>query len=34
MYKTHRWLSLALTAWILLESLTGAAIVFGPEIDQ
>lgn len=32
--RVHRWLSLALLAWILLESVTGAFLVFAPEIDR
>ena len=32
--KLHRWLSFALLAWILLESVTGAVLVFDHEIDR
>lgn len=32
--KVHRWLSFLLLAWIVLESVTGAAIVFAHEIDH
>lgn len=31
--KLHRWVSLAGLVWILIISLTGAALVFGPEIN-
>ena len=33
-YQVHKWLSLVLMAWIVLESVTGAALVFAPEIDR
>ncbi|QXC59399.1 PepSY domain-containing protein [Aquihabitans sp. G128] len=32
--KVHRWVSFALLAWVVLESVTGSAIVFAPEIDH
>ncbi|MCU1393987.1 MAG: Peptidase propeptide and domain protein [Ilumatobacteraceae bacterium] len=32
--KAHRWLSFLLMLWIVLESLTGAGIVFAGEIDR
>jgi len=32
--KAHRWMSFALMAWIVVESVTGSAIVFAPQIDQ
>lgn len=32
--KVHRWLSFTVMIWILLESVTGAAIVFDHEIDR
>jgi uncharacterized iron-regulated membrane protein len=33
-WQIHKWLSLVLLAWILLESVTGSALVFAPEIDR
>ena len=30
----HRWVSLVLVAWIVVESLTGALLVFEPQITQ
>ncbi len=32
--KVHRWVSLLLVAWIVVESVSGAALVFAPEIGQ
>ena len=32
--KVHRWLSFTVMIWILLESVTGAAIVFDHEIGR
>ena len=32
--RSHRWLSLLLGIWILLECLTGTLLVFRPEIDR
>ena len=32
--KVHRWVSFVLLAWVVLEGLTGSALVFAPEIDH
>lgn len=32
--KVHRWLSFVLLAWVVVESVTGAAIVFASDIDH